>query len=127
MTYPIITVADCITAASRAHDISEKAILSPARYREIVYARNTAIGLAAKLTGKSMPQIGREIGGKDHTTVLHAIRRCRFLRETDPEFRDQYDAARRFLPGRGRANLHGRHGEFYRHGALTPPPPTAAV
>lgn len=53
--------------------------------RRISGPRQVAMYLSKKLTGQSLPQIGREFGGKHHTTVLHAVRKIERLRKEDPE------------------------------------------
>ena len=52
--------------------------------RRVVVPRQIAMFLCKELTGSSLPQIGREFGGKHHTTVLHAVRKVQCLRNTDP-------------------------------------------
>jgi chromosomal replication initiator protein len=53
--------------------------------------RQVAMYLARKLTTRSLPEIGRRFGGRDHTTVLHACRRIEELREKDPLFKQEVD------------------------------------
>ena len=50
-------------------------ILSERRNRSIVLPRQVGMYLAKRLTARSLPEIGRRFGGRDHTTVLHAIRK----------------------------------------------------
>lgn len=59
----------------RYFDISLNALLSPRREAPVVYARQISMFLAKELTLKSLPEIGRRFGNRDHTTVLHAIRK----------------------------------------------------
>jgi len=47
--------------------------------------RQVAMYLAKQLTPRSLPEIGRRFGGRDHTTVIHAVRRIEKLRQTDAE------------------------------------------
>src|SRR5271165_3960219 len=54
------------------------------RTLEIVKARHIAMYLAKELTPRSLPDIGRRIGGKDHTTVLHGVRKIAALIKQDP-------------------------------------------
>ena len=59
--------------------------------------------LSRKLTTRSLPEIGRRFGGRDHTTVLHACRRIEALIEEDPLFRQEVDFLSQMLPAPGRA------------------------
>jgi chromosomal replication initiator protein len=49
-------------------------LLSARRSRDVVRPRQIAMFLAKALTSRSLPEIGRRFGGRDHTTVLHAVR-----------------------------------------------------
>lgn len=60
-------------------------LLSHRRHPKLVLARHVAIYLARHLTRKSFPQIGLRFGGRDHTTVLHAVRRIDRLRAEDEQ------------------------------------------
>jgi chromosomal replication initiator protein len=60
-------------------------LLSARRSREIARPRQVAMYLAKRLTPRSLPEIGRKFGGRDHTTVMHAIKRIEELRATDSE------------------------------------------
>ena len=58
---------------------------SPRRAREVARPRQIAMYLAKQLTQRSLPEIGRRFGGRDHTTVIHAVRRIEELRISDAE------------------------------------------
>jgi chromosomal replication initiator protein len=60
-------------------------LLSARRAREVARPRQVAMYLAKKLTPRSLPEIGRRFGGRDHTTVMHAVKRIEELRATDRE------------------------------------------
>jgi chromosomal replication initiator protein len=64
---------------------------SPQRARRVARPRQVAMYLARKLTTRSLPEIGRRFGGRDHTTVLHACRRIETLCEEDPTFKQEVD------------------------------------
>lgn len=66
--------------------VSVETMLSPLRTREAVTARRKAIYLAYRMSGKSLPEIGRRFGGRDHTTVLHAVRTIETSADVDPMF-----------------------------------------
>jgi chromosomal replication initiator protein len=59
--------------------------------------RQVAMYLARELTSRSLPDIGRRFGGRDHTTVLHACRRIEALCKTDPVFQQEVDFLRKVL------------------------------
>ena len=59
--------------------------------------RQVAMYLARQLTSRSLPDIGRRFGGRDHTTVLHACKRITTLCQNDPVFQQEVDFLRRIL------------------------------
>jgi len=70
---------------------------SPQRARRVARPRQVAMYLARKLTTRSLPEIGRRFGGRDHTTVLHACRRVEALRHEDPLFKQEVDFLNQML------------------------------
>ena len=76
-----------IETVAAEHSLSPVVVLSSVRTREAVAARQKGLYLAYRLSGKSLPEIGRRFGGRDHTTVLHAVRKLAAMAETDPSFR----------------------------------------
>jgi chromosomal replication initiator protein len=73
---------------------------SPQRARRVARPRQVAMYLARKLTTRSLPEIGRRFGGRDHTTVLHACRRIEALCEEDPLFKQEVDFLSQMLSRR---------------------------
>lgn len=69
----------------RIHDLHAKK-----RNRSVARPRQVAMALAKELTNHSLPEIGEAFGGRDHTTVLHACRRIKALRETDIRIEEDY-------------------------------------
>lgn len=65
-------------------------ILSKRRSRSVARPRQVAMTLAKELTNHSLPEIGDSFGGRDHTTVLHACRKIKELRETEADIREDY-------------------------------------
>ena len=61
--------------------------------------RQIAMYLAKQLTSRSLPEIGRKFGGRDHTTVMHAVKKIEELRQTDLSFSEDVDLLRRLLEG----------------------------
>lgn len=77
------SVENVITAVGRFYGISRRDLISARRTSHIVRPRQVAMYLAKTLTLRSLPEIGRRMGGRDHTTVLHAVRKIDKLLETD--------------------------------------------
>lgn len=69
------------------------------RHRQIAYARFAAMHLIHKYRQYSLPKIGKMFGGRDHTTVIHALRRVKDLERSDVVFIDMLRAAEAFLIG----------------------------
>ena len=74
-------------------------LLSKSRSRSITRPRQIAMSLAKELTRHSLPEIGDAFGGRDHTTVLHACRKVKELREADNRVREDYQNLLRTLSG----------------------------
>lgn len=74
--------------------ISREDIKGPRRFRDVAYPRQEFCYLARKLTKKSLPQIGRVIGGRDHTTVMAAVRRVKERMDRDPEYQRKIERYR---------------------------------
>ena len=65
-------------------------LLSKRRNRSVARPRQVAMALAKELTNHSLPEIGDGFGGRDHTTVLHACRKIKELRDTSADIREDY-------------------------------------
>lgn len=74
-------------------------LLSKRRARSVARPRQMAMALAKELTEHSLPEIGEAFGGRDHTTVLHACRTIRSLREEDPRLEQDWNKLSRILTG----------------------------
>jgi len=70
---------------------------SPRRARAVARPRQVAMYLAKQLTPRSLPEIGRKFGGRDHTTVMHAVRKIEELRAADSALSEDIDLLRRML------------------------------
>jgi chromosomal replication initiator protein len=70
---------------------------SPRRARAVARPRQVAMYLSKQLTSRSLPEIGRMFGGRDHTTVMHAVRKIEELRASDHGFAEDIDLLRRML------------------------------
>ena len=74
-------------------------LLSERRSRSVARPRQIAMALAKELTSHSLPEIGDAFGGRDHTTVLHACRRIKALREVEQRIAEDYSNLLRTLTG----------------------------
>ena len=79
------------------YGISQADITGKKRVKNIVIPRQIAMYLARELTDNSLPKIGKEFGGKDHTTVLHAIDKIEKLLDSDAKLKADIDQLRRDL------------------------------
>lgn len=70
------SLARIIRAAARLHDLQPAAVVGPSRQRTVAAARSLAMYLGRRLTDRSLQAIGAACGGRDHSTVLHAVRVC---------------------------------------------------
>ena len=74
-------------------------MIGPKRMRVYARPRQMAMYLAKQLTSRSLPEIGRRFGGRDHTTVMHGVKRIEQLKETDSQIADDLEMLRRSLEG----------------------------
>ncbi len=70
-----IKIEDIMKVVGRHFNVAKADLLSPRRARTVVVPRQIGMYLAKKLTSRSLPEIGRRFGGRDHSTVLHAVRK----------------------------------------------------
>ena len=92
-----VTVDDIQKAAAEHFGLKQADLLSERRTRAVARPRQAAMWLAKQLTTRSLPDIGRRFGGRDHTTVLHAVRRIDELRAGDPQLARDLEALLRKL------------------------------
>jgi Bacterial dnaA protein helix-turn-helix len=71
---------------------------SDRRTAKVVHPRQVAMYLAKKVTLRSLPEIGRRFGGRDHTTVLHAVRKIEAKIENDPELAARIERIKDNIP-----------------------------
>ncbi|MCG8449578.1 MAG: DnaA/Hda family protein [Pirellulales bacterium] len=86
-----------IALVARYFSLTQAAIRSPARRKSLVYARGITIYLARMLTDLTYTQIGQGLGGRDHTTIMHAQQRTEELITTDANTQQTIEALRRIL------------------------------
>ena len=92
-----IKIEDILRIISRHFGVSKGDLLSQRRHRSVVWPRQIGMYLAKQLTQRSLPEIGRRFGGRDHTTVLHAIRKIDNLLGGDTRLRDELDELKKLL------------------------------
>jgi hypothetical protein len=82
--HPGISVGEIMQVVCLTYGISRMDIISQRRTKAVVNPRQIAMYLAKTLTPRSLPEIGRLFGGRDHTTVLHAVRKIDIMaRDSD--------------------------------------------
>ncbi len=94
-----ITVEDIQRRVAEHFNIRQADMQSQRRERPVVRPRQIAMYLAKKLTTHSLPEIGRKFGGRDHTTVMHAVKKVEELTLSDSAFAEDVDLVRRMLEG----------------------------
>jgi chromosomal replication initiator protein len=92
-----ITMPRILEVVSDFYRLKEKEILSKSRHKSIVLPRQVAMYLCRTNTNASLPDIGVEFGGKDHSTVIHACAKIRDLMARDDTFRKQLHALTNLL------------------------------
>lgn len=85
--YP--SIKDIIAIVAKFYRVTVLDILSSRRTAQIVYPRQVAAYLCKTLTPRSLPEIGRRMGDRDHTTILHAVRKIERLLGTDERLADE--------------------------------------
>lgn len=92
-----VTVDEILRKVSEHYNIRLADMIGPKRVRTIARPRQVAMYLAKTMTTKSLPDIGRRFGGRDHTTIMHGIRKVEELKATDSQLADDIDLLRRML------------------------------
>jgi len=90
-------IGEILDAAAQEFGVERAALMARDRRPAVATARQVAMYLARELTEHSLPEIGRGIGGRNHTTVLHAVNRVSAAIRTDDSVRDAVDNLRRRL------------------------------
>jgi chromosomal replication initiator protein len=92
-----ITIDEIQKRVAQHYNIRLADMSSPRRARNIARPRQVAMYLAKLLTSRSLPEIGRKFGGRDHTTVIHAVRRIEELQQIDSALAEDINLLRRML------------------------------
>jgi chromosomal replication initiator protein len=93
----LVTIENIQKTVAEYFKIRMADLLSKRRSRSIARPRQIAMALAKDLTRHSLPEIGDAFGGRDHTTVLHACRRVKLLRESETRVKEDYNNLYRTL------------------------------
>ncbi|MGB0670566.1 MAG: chromosomal replication initiator protein DnaA [Rhodospirillales bacterium] len=94
-----VTIEDIQKSVASHFNIRLHDMQSARRARAVARPRQVAMYLAKQLTSRSLPEIGRKFGGRDHTTVMHAVKKVEELRERDHSFNEDVELLRRMLEG----------------------------
>ena len=92
-----VRIDDILKAVSQLYSVPKTELLSARRARSVVRPRQIGMYLAKRLTSRSLPEIGRRFGGRDHSTVLHAVRKIEKLLEEDETLRQEVELLTRIL------------------------------
>jgi chromosomal replication initiator protein len=92
-----VRIEDIQRVVARHYNVSKTDLLSNRRTRTIVKPRQIAMYLAKVMTPRSLPEIGRRFGGRDHTTVLHAVRKIEDLATADTTLAQELELLRRLI------------------------------
>ena len=94
-----VTIEEIQKQVANHFNIRVSDMHSARRARSVARPRQVAMYLAKQLTARSLPEIGRKFGGRDHTTVMHAVRKVEELKTADPGFAEDVELLRRMLEG----------------------------
>ncbi|HEY1301369.1 MAG TPA: chromosomal replication initiator protein DnaA [Stellaceae bacterium] len=92
-----ITIDEIQRRVAEHFNIRLGEMTSDRRARAVARPRQVAMYLAKQLTTRSLPEIGRKFGGRDHTTVIHAVRKIEELKAADPGLAEDVELLRRML------------------------------
>ncbi len=92
-----VTIEEIMRKVAEYYHLRMNDLMSARRARVVARPRQVAMYLAKTLTSKSLPEIGRKFGGRDHTTVIHAVKRVEELKQTDSQIADDVELLRRML------------------------------
>ena len=92
-----VTIDEILRKVADHYNLRMSDLLSARRARQVARPRQVAMYLAKTLTSRSLPDIGRRFGGRDHTTVIHAVRKIEELQATDSQIAEDVELLRRML------------------------------
>lgn len=94
-----VTIDEIIRKVTDHYGVNLTDMLSARRTRSIARPRQVAMYLSKRLTSKSLPEIGRRFGKRDHTTVIHAVKKIEELQSVDNQIANDIEVLRRMLEG----------------------------
>jgi chromosomal replication initiator protein len=94
-----VTIEEIQKRVAEHYGIRTSDMHSARRARAVARPRQVAMYLAKQLTPRSLPEIGRKFGGRDHTTVIHAVKKIEELRAVDTTLNEDIESLRRLLRG----------------------------
>ena len=94
-----LTIEEIQRKVAEHYNVRLSDLIGPKRLRTIARPRQVAMYLAKHLTSRSLPEIGRRFGGRDHTTIMHGVRKIEELVATDSQLADDLQLLRRLLQG----------------------------
>ena len=94
-----LTIEEIQRKVAEHYNIRLSDMIGPKRVRNIARPRQIAMYLSKQLTLRSLPDIGRRFGGRDHTTIMHGVRKIEELMTTDSQLSDDLQLLRRLLQG----------------------------
>jgi chromosomal replication initiator protein len=94
-----VTIEEIQRRVAEHYNVRLSDLIGPKRIRTIARPRQIAMYLAKQLTPRSLPEIGRRFGGRDHTTIMHGVRKIEELITTDSQMADDLQLLRRQLEG----------------------------
>ncbi|SLN31622.1 Chromosomal replication initiator protein DnaA [Pseudooctadecabacter jejudonensis] len=92
-----LTIEEIQRKVAEHYDIRLSDLLGPKRTRTLARPRQMAMWLCKQLTTRSLPEIGRKFGKRDHTTIMHGVRKIDELRQSDSQIADDLELLRRAL------------------------------
>ena len=92
-----VTIEDIQKKVADHYSIRLTDMHSPRRSRSVARPRQVAMYLAKSITSRSLPEIGRKFGGRDHTTVMHAVKKIEELKQEDTNFHEDVELLKRLI------------------------------
>uniref|UniRef100_UPI001CD63930 chromosomal replication initiator protein DnaA n=1 Tax=Xinfangfangia pollutisoli TaxID=2865960 RepID=UPI001CD63930 len=94
-----LTIEEIQRKVAEHYNVRLSDMIGPKRLRTIARPRQVAMYLAKQLTSRSLPEIGRRFGGRDHTTIMHGVRKIEELKAIDSQLADDLQLLKRLLQG----------------------------
>jgi len=94
------TLREITTVVARYQNLPQSQLKSSSRRQSIVFARAIVVFLAREVAAATYDEIGRALGGRDHTTIIHNYRKIARQRERDPQTQETLEHLRRILLSR---------------------------